>query len=127
MQMNHPFWYVLNEHGVPVKSNMLDAAKWLCDPNNAEARRVAFDSVGEAHSVSTVFLGLDHDYTMKGPPVLWESALWDPEGVIEIQRCCGTREQAEALHQQMLVKARRYVGQLDGEPVADPGPQADPQ
>jgi hypothetical protein len=39
-----------------------------------DARRVAYDTVGEA-GVSTVFLGMDHSWG-EGPPLLWETMIF---------------------------------------------------
>ena len=37
-----------------------------------KARRIAYDVIGDVQ-VSTVFLGIDHNYSGKGPPVLFET------------------------------------------------------
>lgn len=44
-----------------------------------EARRVAFDKVGD-HEVSTVFLGLNHSYGDDGPPILFETLAFNNAG-----------------------------------------------
>jgi hypothetical protein len=44
------------------------------ETESAERRRVAKDSLGEA-TVSTVFLGIDHQWE-DGPPVLWETMIF---------------------------------------------------
>lgn len=39
------------------------------------------NSAGERVQVSTVFLGIDHNFSMVGPPVLWETMVFGcPEG-----------------------------------------------
>jgi hypothetical protein len=42
------------------------------------SRIVAVDTIGDAR-VSTVFLGLDHNYSFEGPPVLWETMIFGGE------------------------------------------------
>jgi len=63
--------YVLDENGNPVaEPDLLKWAAWF----DGAVRRVASDDVGDA-SVSTVFLGLDHDFG-GGPPILWETMIF---------------------------------------------------
>ena len=43
------------------------------DVENAEARRVREELGGVPIMISTVFLGLDHNWAPIGPPILWET------------------------------------------------------
>jgi hypothetical protein len=43
-------------------------------------RRVAWDQDESGWYVSTVFLGLDHNFGSKGPPVLFETMVFAPTG-----------------------------------------------
>lgn len=91
--------YILNDSGVPVpEPNVMKWAAWMED---FDRRRVARDKVGEVE-VSTVFLGLDHRFLGEGPPLLWETMVFGGPRHHEHQRCAGTREQAEAMHAEML-------------------------
>jgi len=45
-----------------------------------DGRRVAFTEVAPGVEVSTVFLGIDHNHTGKGPPVLFETMTFDDYG-----------------------------------------------
>lgn len=67
--------YTLDAAGNPVpEPDLMAWARWMNDGN----RRVAFDMVGEV-DVSTVFLGIDHNWSGGGAPVLWETMTFGPE------------------------------------------------
>lgn len=58
-------------------------------------------------SVSTIFLGLDHNYASTGPPVLWETMIFGgPLDQTQV-RCAGSREQAQAMHHHLLLRAQQ--------------------
>lgn len=86
--------YILNEKGEPVaEPNLFAWAKWM----EKRERHVA-DEVINGIRISTVFLGLNHNYG-EGAPILWETMLFcDGELDNEMDRCSGSREQAEAMH-----------------------------
>jgi hypothetical protein len=63
--------YVLVD-GKPVKIE--DPIEWARKFNSSQ-RIVIQTQVGESF-ISTVFLGLDHDFTGKGPPILWETMVF---------------------------------------------------
>jgi len=62
--------------------------------------------VGDA-TVSTVFLGIDMAYASK-QPVYWGTMVFRDMDGSEQDRCSGSREQAEAMHEQMVnrIKAK---------------------
>jgi hypothetical protein len=61
---------------------------------------MAKDGVGDAH-VSTVFLGIDHNFTGEGPPVLYETTVFGgPED--DYQERYTSRELAEAGHRAVV-------------------------
>lgn len=63
--------HVLNAAGDPVpEPDLMAWGRWL--GGSAAARRVAQTVVGAA-TVSTVFLGLDHNFMRSGPPLLYET------------------------------------------------------
>lgn len=87
--------YIL-EDGVPVKCDDVGAwGKWL--EGNRDAKRVAVDIIGET-KISTVFLGLDHQWG-EGPPLLYETMIFGgPHD--DWQERCSTREEALVQHEQ---------------------------
>lgn len=67
-----PDRYVLDADGKPLPcEDLLAWARWYEDAD----RLVALDEPVPGQKVSTVFLGLDHQFG-KGPPVLWESMVF---------------------------------------------------
>jgi hypothetical protein len=47
--------------------------------------------------ISTVFLGLDHNYTRRGPPILFETMIFGGR-LDHFQNRCATWAEAEAMH-----------------------------
>jgi len=64
--------YILDDAGEPVLTDMMTWARWFGGVHN---RQVALARVGDI-KVSTVFLGLDHNFDDDGPPVLWETMIF---------------------------------------------------
>jgi hypothetical protein len=95
--------YILNESGNPAPcDDPLAWAEWFGRAN----RRVKETYVGDL-CVSTIFLGLDHSWH-EGPPVLWETMVFDAQrDEVDMDRCAGSREQAEAMHELMVIKYER--------------------
>lgn len=60
---------------VPVE-DLLEWARWI-EENNDE-RIVRQEDIGP-YWVSTVFLGLDHDFSEQGPPLLFETMVFTTE------------------------------------------------
>lgn len=87
--------YILDGR-TPVPCDLLTWAKWF---ETAE-RHVAKDVMGDV-TVSTIFLGLDHNWGGRGPPVLFETMIF---GGPQNEYCerCSTWEQAEAMHKTAL-------------------------
>lgn len=67
-------------------------------------RHVANIKIGDAQ-ISTVFLGVDHNFR-EGVPVLWETMVFGGKLDQEQDRCSGSREQAEAMHARMISKVK---------------------
>jgi hypothetical protein len=103
--------YILNDQGEPMEVNVDDDAglmhwaMWFDQAN----RIVKQERIGELE-VSTIFLGLDHRFG-EGPPILWETLVFGGSTEEMLERCAGTREQAEAMHERMIaaVKAAQSV------------------
>jgi len=98
-------WYKLDGHEV-MPATVQEAEASL---NDVAARTVG-DTTIEGVRVSTVFLGLDHNHSGEGPPVLFETMVF-AEGNRELdglQRRCCTWAHAEAQHAIMV----NYVRQM---------------
>ena len=69
--------YILDDNDNPVETTTLEWGRWM--EENRDRKRIALDSVG-AIMVSTVFLGLDHNFMGIGAPLLFETMVFaDPE------------------------------------------------
>ena len=94
-----PVYY--DRSGQPIS----DVLEWARMFGNDAARRVALDQVvcgDELIRVSTVFLGLDHNWG-GGPPLIFETMLFGgPEPVDGWQYRYSTQEQARAGHQKVV-------------------------
>lgn len=98
MQSYAPKLYVLDGHN-PVPVPLTVWGKWFSTAD----RTVARDRVGKTN-ISTVFLGLDHNFG-DGPPLLFETLVSDGKDY-RITRY-STWEQAEAGHAWQLAIAKR--------------------
>lgn len=95
--------YILDEKGNPiVESDIYLWSNWF---ENADLRRVAKDTIGDS-DVSTVFLGVDHNFNKRGPPILWETMVFGGKLDREQDRCSGSKEQAEAMHARMVKRVK---------------------
>lgn len=113
-------WYKLVDR-VPVPvPDLLAWAEWM--ERHRRECIVAQDQVGPLF-VSTVFLGLDHNW-FDGPPILFESGIFDPivfelrgraaQGLDELEmRRSSTWEEADADHLKLLEVATRWLASAD--------------
>jgi hypothetical protein len=91
-------FYILKD-GKPVK--VADVLEWARYFDLAD-RHVGLTEA-EPLRVSTVFLGVDHNFTGKGPPLLFESMVFDADGEVDCERYA-TREEAAAGHIRLVAK-----------------------
>lgn len=77
-----------------------DYLKWVEWCGNIENRRVDFFE-NDRGSISTVFLGMDHNFSGEGDPVLWES-LFYIDNVEYIKRYT-SRKEAEEFHERVIL------------------------
>jgi len=109
--MSSRLYYILDENDSPVIEH--DLYKWARWMQKTE-RHVADQKIGP-YRISTVFLGLDHNYGDKDGPVLWETMIFhddknaNAELDLEQDRCSGSREQAEAMHARMVERVKAAV------------------
>lgn len=85
--------YILDSHGNPVPcENLMAWGQWM----EVMDRRVAYTSVYGVR-VSTVFLGLDHNFFSDGPPILFETMVFGGKHD-QYQDRYYTRQEAEQGH-----------------------------
>jgi hypothetical protein len=104
-------YYILNEDG-SIRSTA-DALEWGRWYENHDARRIDDTQVDELR-VSTVFLGLDHNWFGHGPPILFETMVFGADanatpGADLFCRRYATKAEAEAGHA-LIVAAVRERG-----------------
>ena len=95
--------YILDENHVPVECpDLMEWAKWF----EAGDRKVAKDMIGDSE-VSTVFLGLDHQWG-DGPPMIFETMVFGgPLG--QDQDRYSTWDDAIKGHKNMIEKVNKAV------------------
>lgn len=72
-------------------------------------QRVASTMIGEYH-VSTVFLGLDHNFSPTGEePTVFETMVFDEHGDMNYQTRCSTYDQAELMHEGACAEVRDWI------------------
>lgn len=99
--------YMLDEAKEPVKVTDTEAwAKWL--QSNPD-RHVAKDIIGH-YRVSTVFLGIDHQFRDNGPPILYETMVFDENKRVVIDGKDYGREQWEGYCERYATKAEAAEG-----------------
>lgn len=105
--------YILNKKGEPVEEP--DTGKWCAwyEATINNDKRIVKRERFAGITISTVFLGLDHNWG-KGPPILWETMTFSKKTEFDCKqmRCSGSREQAEAMHQRMVEEVKKELHEL---------------
>jgi hypothetical protein len=83
---------------------LLEWAEWM----EVNSRRVANDEI-EGIRVSTVFLGLNHDFSGKGDPLLFETMVFLPDGSTGTMWRYFTWAEAEAGHKEILDSVKQQL------------------
>lgn len=97
---------MLDAYGQPYPARSIRvAARWL--EQSGKERVVKQSRVGSA-MVSTVFLVIDHNHFGDGPPVLWETMVFDERPVKERSARYTSREAALVGHEVILREVRAY-------------------
>jgi hypothetical protein len=66
--------YILDDQGNAVPEPKMERFyAWLAHP---EKRMIGCDDLPDDVRISTVFLGIDHNHSGRGPPVLWETMIF---------------------------------------------------
>ena len=86
-------YYILDGH-TPVAADLMTWAKWL--ETKREEKHVGLTEK-DGVKVSTVFLGLNHEWNEGMPPLLFETMIFGGEHD-EYQERCSTWKQAEEMH-----------------------------
>lgn len=93
--------YILKGHKPILCNDLIKWAKWVA----RASRHVAKTQVSEDIKVSTVFLGLDHNFG-EGDPILFETVVFGGKLDQEMQRY-STWQEAEKGHREWVKKAKK--------------------
>ena len=123
-------WWLVNGAPQPCP-DLLVWARWF--ESSGQERIVARTELADGSIVvSTVFLGLDHNFTGRGRPVLWETLVFARDEQLADMARYTTRANAEAGHLDMVQRvtaqlAERHHREWGPSPAGSPGPsEADP-
>lgn len=102
--------YILEADGRTFRRayDLLEWGEWF--ESSGDQRIVARTEIGGVR-VSTVFLGLDHNFRREGPPILFETLVFGGPLDQEQERYA-TYEEAEAGHRRMVRRVRAAHGPL---------------
>ena len=92
-ERHRPLFYVLDEHRNVVGTN--DAE--LLAAMSFDDKRVALTWLWDLR-VSTVFLGIDHNFGVSGPPLVFETMVFHGDGSADLY-CARSRTWREALEE----------------------------
>jgi hypothetical protein len=102
-----PHWYILEGSTPVLTTDMAMFERWFATAD----RHVAWTKLGEDIVVSTVFLGLDHDWTGHGPPILFETMIFGLDDAPPPWRYATWRE-AEQGHARACADVQRRLEAL---------------
>ena len=86
--------WILNDDREIVEVDLMTWAEWF----EGADRHLAKTQIREGAWVSTVFLGLDHRFHDKGPPLLFETMTFDADGKSMSYSRASSWSDAEAMH-----------------------------
>jgi hypothetical protein len=110
--MTNGLW-ILEDH-VPVMLTHGDLLIWADWMGRFGNRIVKQEEVGKLR-VSTVFLGLDHNFAMEGEPILFETMIFGSgDGRGDYMERCATWNEALLMHERAVTWAMAKTGAQTG-------------
>ncbi len=91
-----------------MKCTLLEWGKWF-ETDDRIIEQTDIDDV----RVSTVFLGIDHNFNLTGPPILFETMIFGGEHD-QYQDRCATYTEAKKMHTKALWLVRGAEAENDG-------------
>ena len=104
--------YKLDGHEPVQIDNLEEWVTWMGEAATDMRRTVGYTRFPEGY-VSTVFLGLDHNFWSDGPPVLFETMIFMEDAGDEMheeQERYTTWLDAERGHVEAVLRLRRHIG-----------------
>lgn len=103
-------WIMLPD-GELRRASLLEWGQWF---ENIDNRRVARDEFGDGHYVSTVCLGVDHNFSGEGPPILFETmANIAGHWAEDVMRRYATYAEALAGHRELVAQHRAAQAKVE--------------
>jgi hypothetical protein len=101
------YHYYILKNKTPVIVSMHEWARWF---ENTDNRRINSTTIGKVF-ISTVFMGIDHDFSGHGPPLLFETMVFGGPLDGEITRCAFYK-QAQRQHTEMVAEVNMALARL---------------
>lgn len=105
--MWRPKYYKLVGHDAVPTDNMFEWARYFDGAMN-DRRRVDLTWLDTDVHVSTIFIGLDHNFTEHGPPILFETMIFGSE-LDQSMRRYSTWDEAAAGHLALVEELRKIL------------------
>ena len=95
--------YVLDERGEPKRCNDVERwAQWFAKDERRAVRKNTFRVNEHEVTVSTVFLGMDHNWSRQRWPILWETMIFGLDGDDQPQWRYSSRDDAIRNHERLV-------------------------
>lgn len=95
--------YILSK-GEPVEeTDLIKWARWFEKAGNMRA--LARDEINGS-VVSTVFLGMDYNFLGDGPPILWETMVFNKDRDSDLQQRYASKDEALRGHMEIVKKLK---------------------
>lgn len=107
-----PGYYILDRNRLAVPCDLMTWARMI--ERRDGDRVIAQEYIGECYWVSTVFLGVNHNFG-EGDPLLFETMIFDLDRSDVWMERCGTWDEALDMHERAVAEAQRLLRLL---PVA---------
>jgi hypothetical protein len=99
-------WYILDENDNPIKVGIRERSEFF--ESNRDKIVVSCTKFDDDIKLSTVFLGLDHNFSGEGGPVLYESLWFGGVHANEMRRY-RTKQEALSGHEEMIKEYKESV------------------
>jgi hypothetical protein len=83
------------------EGNELDWERFILLFGDMRSRRIGKDAIGD-YTVSTVWMGIDHNFSGDGPPLIFESMVFGPDKTDHAVRHYATETEAREGHAELV-------------------------
>ncbi len=95
--------------GTPYPEGDEGLFEWVRDLENSELRIVRQETLPNGYRVSTVWLGLNHRFSGKKPPLIFETMVFDPSGESDYCQRYSTENDAILGHMAAVEEYRKRL------------------